>query len=51
MYIKNKSGHSTDPCRTPDIIFLYSDVLPFKTTLCSRFSQFLSRKSSSPSTP
>ena len=26
MYIKNKIGPSTDPCGTPDIIFLHSDV-------------------------
>ena len=26
MYIKNKSGPSTDPCGIPDIIFLHSDV-------------------------
>ena len=26
MYIKIKSGPSTDPCVTPDIVFLHSDV-------------------------
>ena len=31
MSIKNKSGPSTDPCRTADFIFLNSDVRPFNT--------------------
>ena len=39
MYIKNKSGPSTDPCGTPDIIFFHSDDWPFKRTLCSWFSR------------
>ena len=26
MYVKGKSGPSTDPCGTPDFIFLHSDV-------------------------
>ena len=26
MYSKNKSGPSTNPCGTPDIIFRHSDV-------------------------
>ena len=35
--IKNNSGPSTDPCGTTEFTFLYSDVCPFKTTLCSQF--------------
>ena len=33
MYIKNKSGPSTDPCGTPDIILIHSDVWTFKAAL------------------
>ena len=33
MEIKNNSGPSTNPCGSPEFIFLHSDVCPFKTTL------------------
>ena len=35
IYIKNKSGPNTDPCGTPEFIFLQLEVRPFKTTPCS----------------
>ena len=41
----------TDPCGTPELIFLHPDVWPFKTTLRSRFwRSFLSSESNLPST-
>ena len=42
---ENKSGPSTDPSVTLELIFLHSDVLPFKRTLCLRFCRkFMSSK-------
>ena len=34
MKIKNKRGPNTDPCGTPEFIFLQSEVWLFNTTLC-----------------
>jgi len=35
IYIRNKSGPNTDPWGTPLITFVYLELLPIKTTLCS----------------
>ena len=37
MKLKNKNAPNTNPCVTPEYIFLNSEVSPFKTTLSFTF--------------
>ena len=50
--IKNKSGSNTEPCDTPEFIFIPSEFWPFNTTLCFRSpGQHSNKDSKSPPTP
>ena len=35
VYIKNKSRPKTDPCSTPEFVFVQSEPWPSKATHCS----------------